>query len=49
MVTTETRQTKTRWPRLAESYRGARRNKSFGRKPTGNTKPHERQAIRDAR
>lgn len=31
--------------RKAYTYRGAKRNLSFGRKPVGNTKPHERRFI----
>ena len=32
-------------PRKAETYRGARRNRKFGRKPKGNTKPSDRFKI----
>ena len=31
--------------RPASTYRGARRNAEFGRKPVGNTKPAERRAA----
>lgn len=31
--------------RPASTYRGARRNSAFGRKPRGNTKPHERTLL----
>lgn len=30
--------------RSARTYRGVERNRQFGRKPVGNTKPHERNA-----
>lgn len=39
---------KPKRPRPADTYRAARRNAHFGRKPHGNTKPHERRAIWDA-
>jgi hypothetical protein len=42
---TRGRTKRTGKPRAAETYRGARRNKSFGRKSVGNMTPAERIAI----